>query len=154
MNDTMCWLRVRLCSLAILSLVGMPGCATIIHGKNQTVSVSSTPQGADVLVDGQPRGKTPLKTDLRRGQSHVVEVTKPGYLSETVMTTTKLNPTPLLNAVIGGGVGIVVDLATGSATDVTPGGVSVNLAPQVATPSAVRPAAYVPTSDEGRVRLQ
>ncbi|NQV26241.1 MAG: PEGA domain-containing protein [Rhodopirellula sp.] len=140
--------------LALFCTLALPGCATVIHGKTQTVEITSAPHGADVLVDGQPRGTTPLKTELRRGEPHVVTIAKQGYLDETVMTTTKLNATPILNAVLGGVPGLAVDLATGSATDVTPGTVSARLAPEVTPPTAVQPASYVPESDAGRIHLQ
>lgn len=144
----------RLCLFALCSAVTLPGCATVIHGKNQTVEIMSTPTGADVLVDGQPRGTTPLKTELRRGEAHVVQIQKPGYLTETTMTTTKLNATPILNAVLGGVPGLAVDLATGSATDVVPESVGVSLAPEIVPPTAVQPAGYTPETSSGRVRLQ
>lgn len=154
MINTHSRLNTRLALLAMCSALTLPGCATIIHGKNQSVEIMSSPHGADVFVDGQPRGTTPLKTDLRRGEPHVVQIQKPGYLTETTMTTTKLNATPILNVLLGGAPGLAVDLATGSATDVTPGKVGVSLEPEVTPPSAIQPARYVPSSDEGRVRLQ
>lgn len=144
----------RLALLSLACALALPGCATVIHGKSQTVEILSSPNGADVLVDGQPRGTTPLKTELRRGESHVVQVQKPGYLTETTLTTTKMNATPILNAVLGGVPGLAVDLATGSATDVTPGSVGVSLVPEVKPPSLIQPASHVPASNEGRVRLQ
>ncbi len=146
--------KSRLALLALACAVTLPGCATVIHGKNQTVEILSSPVGADVLVDGQPRGTTPLKTEMRRGESHIVQVQKPGYLTETTMTTTKMNATPILNVVLGGVPGLAVDLVTGSGTDVTPGSVGVSLVPEVKPPTPIQPAKYAPSSDEGRVRLQ
>ena len=147
-------LRTSPIVLAMCCALALPGCATIIHGKNQSVEITSSPHGADVLVDGQPRGTTPLKTKLRRGEPHVVTIAKPGYLDETVMTTTKLNATPVLNVILGGVPGVTVDLITGSATDVSPGTVGARLVPEVTAPSAVQPAGYEPVTGAGRVRLQ
>ena len=143
---------VLLLTMACLPLLS--GCATVLNGTRQTVEVRSAPHGANVIVDGRNVGTTPLKTDLKRGQSHVIQVEKPGYLTETKMTTTRWNAVPLLNVVIGGGIGMVVDLATGAATNVTPDAVTVDLAAEVTPPSAISPAQYVPTSDEGQARLQ
>lgn len=143
----------RLNLLALCSVVMLPGCATIIHGKNQSVEIMSNPPGADVLVDGQPRGTTPLKTEMRRGQPHYVQIQKPGYLTETTVTTTKLNATPILNVILGGVPGMAVDLGTGAATDVVPEKVGVSLAPEITPPSPVQPASFAPQSGEGRVRL-
>lgn len=33
-------------------VVCLGGCGTIIHGRDQTLHISSTPQGAEVLYDG------------------------------------------------------------------------------------------------------
>lgn len=153
-NSPQCRHRVLL-AVALCAMT-LPGCATLVHGTSQSVDIWSSPDGADVTVDGRNLGKTPLRTDLKRGQAHVVQVEKPGYLAETVMTTTKMNKATGWNALFGGvgAVAIIVDLANGSATDVTPSAVSVDLVQKVSPPSAIAPANYEPTGDEGRVRLQ
>ena len=140
-------------ALAALCAVTQSGCATIIHGHDQTVEVRSAPEGATVVVDGRNVGVTPLSTDLRRGKPHVVEVSKDGYLTETVMTTTKANSTTALNAVIGGGAGLLIDFATGAATNVTPNAIAVNLPEAIQPPSRIRPAQYQPPSSGGQVRV-
>ncbi|MFT4559737.1 MAG: PEGA domain-containing protein [Planctomycetales bacterium] len=144
------FLSVALCAMTL------PGCATIVNGTSQTVEIRSAPHGANVLVDGRNVGTTPMKTDLKRGQPHVVQVEKPGYLTESVMTTTKLNSATGWNALFGvaGGVAMIVDYSNGSSTDVAPNAVNVDLVQKVTPQSAVRPAAYEPSDDEGRVRLQ
>jgi hypothetical protein len=47
-----------------------PSAATTLQG---TLSVESTPAGADVSIDGVPRGRTPLRLELAPG-AHVVDV--------------------------------------------------------------------------------
>lgn len=139
-----------------LCAMTLPGCATIVHGTSQTVEIRSAPHGASVLVDGRNVGTTPMKADLKRGQSHVVQIEKPGYLTESVMTTTKLNSATGWNVLFGapGFAALIVDYSNGSSTDVAPNAVNVDLVQTVAPPSTVRPAGYVPSTDEGRVRLQ
>ncbi len=154
-NNSLQWQRRVLLSAALCAMT-LPGCATLAHGTSQSVDIWSSPDGANVTVDGRNLGTTPLRTDLRRGQTHVVQIEKDGYLAETVMTTTKMNKATSWNALFGlaGAAAIAVDMANGSATDVTPSAVSVNLVQKVNPPSAVMPASYVPTADEGHVRLQ
>lgn len=146
----------RLLLLAVLCAMTLPGCATLVHGTSQSVDIWSSPDGAKVIVDGRNLGTTPLRTDLKRGQPHIVQVQKPGYLAETVMTTTKMNKATGWNALFGGigAMAIVLDLANGSATDISPSAVSVELAEKVSPPSAITPASYEPTAEAGRVRLQ
>ncbi len=55
------------------------GCATIISGKSQTISVNANVEGADVMFNEQPLGKTPLVVKLKRGQEGTLSVQKDGY---------------------------------------------------------------------------
>jgi hypothetical protein len=144
------FLAIAFCAMTL------PGCATIVHGTSQSVEIRSAPHGANVLVDGRNVGTTPMKADLKRGQPHVVQIEKPGYLTESVMTTTKLNSATGWNALFGapGGIAMIVDYSNGSSTDVAPNAVNVDLVQQVTPPSVVRPAGYVPSNDAGRARLQ
>lgn len=119
-------------------LLNLTGCATILNGTSQTVEVRSAPHGARVVVDGRDVGATPLKADLKRGVPHTVQISKDGYLDETVVTTTRGNGTIALNAVLGGGVGAVIDLASGAATHVTPDAVAVDLVEEVPAQGNVR----------------
>ena len=148
--------RHRVFLSAILCAMTLPGCATLTHGTSQSVDIWSSPDGANVTVDGRNLGTTPVRTDLKRGQPHVVQVEKDGYLAETVMTTTKMNKATGWNALFGipGAAAIILDLSNGSATDITPDAVSVDLVEKVSPPSAVMPGSYDPTAETGRVRLQ
>ena len=73
--------RHRVFLSAALCAMTLPGCATLTYGTSQSVDIWSSPDGANVTVDGRNLGTTPVRTDLRRGQSHVVHVEKDGYLS-------------------------------------------------------------------------
>lgn len=142
--------RIRMFLTAALGAALLPGCATIVQGTSQSVEVRSAPHGATVIVDGREVGTTPVKTDMKRGQPHVVEVQKPGYLSETVLTTTQMNAASLGNVFLGGGVGFLVDYSNGACTDVTPAAVSVDLIEKVSPASPITPASY---SSESRIRI-
>ncbi len=57
---------------------------------NALMVVNSTPQGADVIIDGRPTGRvTPVQFAVEKG-SHTVLLRKHGYLDETV--TADLGP--------------------------------------------------------------
>jgi hypothetical protein len=49
-----------------LIIAVLPGCASIINGKTQTVSFQSTPSGATVSLSGMPIGVTPISTVVQR----------------------------------------------------------------------------------------
>lgn len=60
----------------------LPGCATIIKGSSQVVTVTSEPSNADVLIDGNNMGKTPLSVNLKKNTYSSITVKKSGYNSQ------------------------------------------------------------------------
>jgi hypothetical protein len=97
------------------------GCATVTGGaRDQHVKITSNPVGATVLVDGQPVGQTPAEVKLCRKTEHNVEVAYPGY--ETAQTTIhrKLNPWLFGNILVGGPLGLVVDICTDATHNLSP----------------------------------
>ena len=53
----------------------------VIPGPGRLLYVDSTPDGAELLLDGTRRGQTPFTTDFvcQEGMRTVVELKKPGY---------------------------------------------------------------------------
>src|SRR5205085_4482 len=105
--------RAALAALVLCAVSGT-GCATIATGGggSQTVTVTSTPPGASVLVDGQPQGVTPATVSLSRKSEHTVELAAAGYEPARLTVTKKLNPWLIGNLLLGGLIGVVVDVAT------------------------------------------
>jgi hypothetical protein len=70
--------------LVCVAALGTTGCATIVHGRRQTVTVTSDPSGAAVTVlSGQTvkatPGVTPIKLQLtRRDPDITIRLEKPG----------------------------------------------------------------------------
>jgi hypothetical protein len=95
-------------------------CATIIHGTNQDVAMSSKPDGATVTVDNAPVGKTPTVVRLTRNEKHTVRLELAGYEPVEIPVTRKLSAWFFGNLVIGGLLGVVVDAATGAMYNLTP----------------------------------
>jgi hypothetical protein len=57
--------------------------AQVLRGRSSTLTVTTTPAGAAVSIDGKPApGQTPLSTDLRAG-SHSIGLQRSGYLPQT-----------------------------------------------------------------------
>lgn len=102
-------------------------CATIISGAKQNVKISSTPSEAKVIIDSVEVGKTPFKTKLKRKHNHVVRLELDGYQPYEVELKRKFNAWIIGNAMIGGAVGVIVDLATGSFYYLSPKEVSAEL---------------------------
>ena len=72
----------------ILGLVSVwTGYATILKGTGQGMSITSRPSGAEVLVDNESKGITPVSAKLRRKENHTVVIRLDGYEPyETVLT--------------------------------------------------------------------
>jgi hypothetical protein len=75
-----------------VALAALSGCATVVHGPYQDVTIDSNPPGAKATVSAQTseRGPgyldkekqvvtTPATVRLRRDNTYRVEVEKPGY---------------------------------------------------------------------------
>ncbi len=96
------------------------GCATIIHGTKQSVSISSTPSNAVVMIDGQEKGNTPLLIDLSRKDHHTVKITLDGFLPYETRLVRKVDGWIAGNIVFGGLIGLAVDAISGGMYKLTP----------------------------------
>lgn len=108
---------------AILVLIPVIyGCATIVRGSNQDVRVTSDPPNARVIVNGEDRGETPTTLNLDTGRNYQIEFTKEGMDSETVNVTQDFTVGwPIFGNIFSWGIiGIVVDVANGSAYKLRP----------------------------------
>ncbi len=105
----------------------LTNCATIINGSRQSVSISSTPSNATVVIDGMEMGNTPYAADLARKEEHVVQINLPGYLPYEVRLTKKVDAIIAGNIILGGLIGLIVDAATGSMYKLTPDQVAAEL---------------------------
>ena len=109
-----------------LSLLALSGCASIVSGSSQVVSVSTTPPGAtcEVARRGAPLGvinATPGMVHIGKSAADLnVTCTKPGYETATAATPSSFNGWTFGNLILGGAIGIVVDVATGADFDYPP----------------------------------
>ena len=113
--------------LAFVLAVGSTGCATIMHGTRQDVSITSVPSGAAVTVNGQDKGKTPIAVELARKDKHLVKVELAGYLPFEQYLVRKVSGWVWGNLVFGGIPGLAVDAITGGLYKVAPEEVTATL---------------------------
>ena len=102
------------------------GCATIVHGNRQTVTVNSEPDGATVNIDGL-KGKTPFSASLARNNDYVVSIKKEGYKEEQVQITKSFSGLSIIGNILWLLVGVLIDFASGSAYNLSPTKVDVEL---------------------------
>lgn len=89
----------------------------------------SSPDGAEVFVNGVPRGKTPLSLQLDSSHGQVITFKKPGYKDHTVTLTSQLGAGWLILDILFGItlVPIIVDAATGSWNYLSPDSVGAQM---------------------------
>jgi ABC-type Fe3+-hydroxamate transport system substrate-binding protein len=108
----------HLAALAAAAVV-LSGCATIVEGTTQSVSVNTSPaDGAQcTLVNSQGTWyvTTPGSTTVHKTKTDLdVTCTKPGYQPGHVVATSHFGATTAANVIAGGVIGIGVDAASGA----------------------------------------
>jgi PEGA domain-containing protein len=126
----------KLCFTSLLCTL-LPGCATIVHGTRQKVSVTTNPPGASVS-DGMTTLQTPATFNLERDRDYILTITKPGYDTETVRVTHVISGAVAGNILAGGLIGWGVDAISGAQWRLEPETLSVNLRQLQANESVAR----------------
>jgi hypothetical protein len=120
-------MRTVFVAATILSLGWSTGCATIVNGTTQKITIQSEPTDANVRIDGTMTVTTPAIVELKRNQKHIVEIEKPGYASQTINIKSELNGMVFGNILFGGIIGGGVDAASGAAARLSPSEINVTL---------------------------
>jgi hypothetical protein len=137
--------------LAFCAIVG--GCASVTRGTTETISISSTPSGAEAEISGLEAPMictTPCAVVAKRNADISVSVRKEGYEPQVIQLTKEIPAAGAAgfagNVIAGGLIGMGVDAATGAATDHKPNPLIVTLQPKGAAAPARRhkPAAPPP----------
>jgi hypothetical protein len=105
-------------ALVVCIIASSPGCATIATGggEDQAVRFSSTPKGADVFVNDERVGKTPMTMRLPRKDDHHVRIEKVGYQPYEKDLRSGMNAWMFGNILLGGLIGLGVDLLSGASS--------------------------------------
>jgi hypothetical protein len=59
-------------ALALAAAVGTTGCGLIFTSSSTPVTLETDPPGANITIDGQPIGKTPLTVEVSNRRDHIV----------------------------------------------------------------------------------
>lgn len=128
-------LRKFVSAVTVFALLMTTGCATVIRGTQQVITVNSDPPGAKVSVrDSKGRtydASTPGSVKLpRKDEGITVVISKEGYQSASLGLTrrTAVGWTIFGNILLAGGIiGLLVDFATGAARQLEPTAISLSL---------------------------
>ena len=121
--------HIYLLILAALSLVA--GCATIVTGSTQTLTINTTPSGATVTLNGNNLGVTPMSIEVKRPETErsVFRFEKEGYKPLELPVARSMNTWWLGNIITGGVFGSTTDYASGAMYEYQPGLIQVTLEP-------------------------
>jgi len=120
---------IALIVVTVCSAVLNTGCATIVSGKTQTVTIDSNVKDAEVVVEGAVLGKTPYNGPLKRGKDTTLLLRKAGYDNKTVTLNTEIEPVFWGNIICGGFFGSTTDYASGSMYKYSPATINIDLVP-------------------------
>ncbi|MBM3712535.1 MAG: PEGA domain-containing protein [Actinobacteria bacterium] len=119
-------------SLVFISIILITSCATILHGTDQEISISSSPDGALVIIKtfGGVKvieGTTPLKATLKREDEYKVSVIKEGYEDNEIIIKNSTSAAVWGNILCGGIIGLIIDFSNGAAYELEPETIHVDL---------------------------
>jgi hypothetical protein len=104
---------MRIPALAVVVLA-LTGCAAVLGTKQKNFDLQSTPQGADVFLDGNRLGSTPVQVKLSNQAQHTFVFKKEGYKDATCTLAKGTGAGWVIFDVLTGLVPIVIDAATNS----------------------------------------
>ncbi|HEX3485746.1 MAG TPA: hypothetical protein VHT51_11840 [Micropepsaceae bacterium] len=111
---------VRVAGLFALG-VALSGCASVIEGTSQVITVNTNPSGADCSLNRMPEGVigrvtgTPSGVTIRKTKYDItIKCNKPGYQEATYLDHSGAAGATFGNIVLGGGIGWAIDSASGS----------------------------------------
>lgn len=76
---------------ALVLVLTLSGCATIVDGTSQPVTFNSEPNRAKILINGVQVGVTPLTIQVKRAKNTMIVAKKDGYESQQLPLQTKTN---------------------------------------------------------------
>jgi len=113
--------------LALITIsIGFTGCATIMSGTTQLVTISCNVDGADIALDGQFIGKTPFTGEIDKN-GEILVVSKSGYKPFNIALSTSIDAMFWGNIITGGTLGSITDFSSGAAYEYSPSNFYVEL---------------------------
>ena len=100
------------CLACIVVFVFLTGCATMFTSPTDHITFNSSPEGANVEINGMSQVKTPVTVPVKKSMnSPQVQMKKNGYEGKPVFLQTSFNAVSLLNIFVWPG--FIVDIVTG-----------------------------------------
>lgn len=104
--------RFQCLAIAGILIFSSFGCATLFKQKQRIVPFDSDPQGADIYINGNRMGKTPMPIKLSNLKDVTVTFKKDGYEDKTYIINTKVGGGWVVLDVLGGFIPVIIDAVT------------------------------------------
>ena len=85
---------IKTCGILLVTSTLLTSCVTIFRGKkpHKSVSIESIPSTANVKINGEVIGQTPLNYELKNRKSKLVQISKEGFEEYNTKIESKLSP--------------------------------------------------------------
>ncbi len=97
----------------LLVMACAPGCASIFSSGPKSVDFNTEPTQADVLVNGQKMGTTPVTLKLHPSKQYTITYRKEGFKDANVSLTSHVQGGWVVLDILAGVIGVAVDAGTG-----------------------------------------
>ncbi len=104
--------RFLMVGIVLVSVISSVGCATLFKQKSRTVAFDSDPQGAEIYINGNRMGKTPMPMNLSNLKAVTVTFKKEGYDDKTYIINTKVGGGWVVLDCLGGFIPVIIDAVT------------------------------------------
>jgi hypothetical protein len=109
----------------------LAGCGAIFNGGPASVMFTSSPNEAEVWINDNRMGVTPVSLQLAKNQNHTVVFRRQGFTETTYQLDRKVSAGYVILDVLGGLIPVVIDAATGAWYVLPTNAVNVTLAQAV-----------------------
>ncbi|MCX5885927.1 MAG: PEGA domain-containing protein [Proteobacteria bacterium] len=132
----------RMKTLMTLFLIGIylftVGCATVMNGTSQDIGIASSPAGSEAYINpGNVKVITPGTVTLKRKNSYSIAFKKEGYEDGSATISSSASGWMWGNIVLGGLIGLAIDLISGGGYKLEPNNVLVQLQNKFIQPEVV-----------------
>jgi len=129
--------------------LAVAGCATVTRGTTDQITVTSEPSGAHVTTSLSQSCSSPCTFNVSRKDEFIVKIEADGYKAQEIPVKTQLAGSGAAgfagNLVLGGVIGMGVDVATGSTLEHVPNPVHATLEPvDIPAPKVAKPGKGLP----------
>jgi hypothetical protein len=124
-------------------MLGLSGCAALFGAKEKTFDLRSQPEGADVYLNGNRLGTTPVQARLSNLATHTFVYRKAGYKEASCTLARGTDGGWVVLDILAGIVPVIVDAATNSWTQTKGNSCMQGLEPLPGTPQTAPPRATV-----------